>query len=114
LEIEVTNSGGHSSLPPKENAIHQLTVALDRLARFELPAALNDVTRAWFHEMSQVDPGPNAAEMKTIGSGQLDPQTVARLSDSVLPNALLHTTCIPPCSLRAMRKTRCPRELRPR
>ena len=95
FEIEVTNSGGHSSLPPKENAIYQLTAALNRLARFEFPAALNDVTRAWFREMARVDPGPNAAEMKTIGSGQLDPQTVAKLSESVLPHALLHTTCVP-------------------
>jgi acetylornithine deacetylase/succinyl-diaminopimelate desuccinylase-like protein len=95
LEIEVTNSGGHSSLPPKENAIYQLTAALDRLARFEFPAALNDVTRAWFREMAQVDPGAYAAEMKTIGSGQLDAQTAAKLSESVLLHALLHTTCVP-------------------
>ena len=41
----VTNAGGHSSLPIKDNAIYHLSAALARLAAFEFPVQLNDVTR---------------------------------------------------------------------
>ena len=48
LRLEVRNSGGHSSLPVKDNAIYRLSAGLSRLAAFEFPAQLNDITRAYF------------------------------------------------------------------
>src|SRR5262249_38238297 len=45
--FEVTNAGGHSSLPVKDNAIYRLAAALNRLSQFEFPVELNDTTRAF-------------------------------------------------------------------
>ena len=48
FRLEVTNAGGHSSLPVKDNAIYHLSAGLARLAAFEFPVQLNEVTRAYF------------------------------------------------------------------
>ena len=48
FKLEVTDAGGHSSLPTKDNAIYQLSEALSRLAKFDFPVHLFDVTRASF------------------------------------------------------------------
>ena len=44
FELEVTNAGGHSSLPVPDNAIYHLADALVRLQNFRFPFELNDVT----------------------------------------------------------------------
>src|SRR6266508_6008127 len=45
FKLEVHNPGGHSSLPPKDNAIYRLAAALGRLSAYDFPARLNDITR---------------------------------------------------------------------
>jgi acetylornithine deacetylase/succinyl-diaminopimelate desuccinylase-like protein len=75
FRLEVRNRGGHSSLPVKDNAIYRLAAGLDRLARFDFPVMLMDVTRAYFARM-----------------GVADPVHVAR--SSAYYNSLLRTTCV--------------------
>ena len=48
FQLDVKNSGGHSSVPRKDNAIYHLAEGLVRLSKFEFPLQLNDTTRAWF------------------------------------------------------------------
>ena len=48
FHLEVTNPGGHSSLPIKDNAIYHLSAGLARLSAYEFPVELNEVTRAYF------------------------------------------------------------------
>ncbi|HET9447163.1 MAG TPA: M20/M25/M40 family metallo-hydrolase, partial [Steroidobacteraceae bacterium] len=48
FDLEVTNKGGHSSVPVRDNAIYRLSAALDRLSKFDFPVNLNEVTRAFF------------------------------------------------------------------
>ncbi|MGE5760329.1 MAG: M20/M25/M40 family metallo-hydrolase, partial [Gemmatimonadota bacterium] len=48
VRFEVHNPGGHSSLPVPDNAIYLLAAALERLAAFQFPVRLNDVSRAYF------------------------------------------------------------------
>src|ERR1700742_985590 len=48
FQLEVRNSGGHSSVPRKDNAIYHLAEGLSRLAKFDFPLRLNDTTRAFF------------------------------------------------------------------
>src|SRR5262249_62349604 len=43
--LEVTNTGGHSSLPVKDNAIWHLAGGLSRLADFDLPRNLHHANR---------------------------------------------------------------------
>ena len=56
-EFEVTNPGGHSSLPRPDNAIYELSDALVKLQHYKFPFELNDVTRAFFEQTSKVQTG---------------------------------------------------------
>jgi acetylornithine deacetylase/succinyl-diaminopimelate desuccinylase-like protein len=47
--LEVTNAGGHSSRPVKDNAIYQLAAALTRIQAYDFPAQFTDGSRAYFH-----------------------------------------------------------------
>ncbi len=92
--LEVTNPGGHSSLPRKDNAIYHLAQGLTRLAAFDFPVRLFDVTRAYFERMSTIYNGQAAADMKTVAGNPNDAAAVARLSADPYYNALLRTTCV--------------------
>jgi acetylornithine deacetylase/succinyl-diaminopimelate desuccinylase-like protein len=94
FRLEARNPGGHSSLPAKDNAIYRLAAALGRLAAFDFPLRLNEVTRAFFTRMAAIEPGPVAADMKAVLQDPPDPAAVARLSASAYFNALLRTTCV--------------------
>ncbi len=91
--LEVKNKGGHSSLPPKDNAIYQLAAGLERLSKFDFPVNLNEVTRGYFQKMSAIETGQSAADMKTVAAAS-DAEAVKRLSDSPYYNALMRTTCV--------------------
>src|SRR4029450_9745855 len=64
--LEVKNKGGHSSRPVKDNAIYHLAAALQRLAGFDFPVNLNEVTRAYFERVSKIEGGEIGAAMKAI------------------------------------------------
>ena len=92
--FESTNSGGHSSLPVKDNAIYHLAGALTRLAQFDFPVRLFDVTRANFARLAGIYGGTLGADMLAVTQNPNDAAAVARLSASPLYNALLRTTCV--------------------
>ncbi len=92
--LEVKNRGGHSSLPVKDNAIYRLAAALDRLARFDFPMSLNEVTRTYFERMSKIDGGQISADMLAVTGDKPDAAVVTRLAASPYYNALLRTTCV--------------------
>jgi acetylornithine deacetylase/succinyl-diaminopimelate desuccinylase-like protein len=96
FRLEVTNSGGHSSLPVKENAIYRLSGALARLAAFEFPVQLNEVTRAYFERSALVQSDPKtAADMKAVSAASPDLDAAARLSAQVpYWNSMMRTTCV--------------------
>ena len=96
FRLEVTNSGGHSSMPVKDNAIYHLSEALARLAAFEFPVQLNDVTRAYFLRSADVESDPNvAADMRAVARPTTDLAAATRLS-AALPywNSMMRTTCV--------------------
>ena len=96
LKLEVTNQGGHSSLPVKDNAIYHLSEALARLAKFEFPLALNETARAYFERSALVEADPKvAADMRAVARPTPDPAAAARLS-ALLPyyNSMMRTTCV--------------------
>jgi len=100
FKLEVTNAGGHSSLPEKDNAIYRLADGLSRLAKFDFPIHLFDVTRAYFEKAAPLYDGQLGADMKAIVQNSVVPSpnaasVVARLSALPLYNALLRTTCVP-------------------
>jgi acetylornithine deacetylase/succinyl-diaminopimelate desuccinylase-like protein len=92
--FEVKNKGGHSSRPVKENAIYQLAAALQRLAAFDFPANLNEVTRAYFDRVSKIESGETAAAMKGVIKNPPDARSVAYLESVSAYNATMRTTCV--------------------
>jgi acetylornithine deacetylase/succinyl-diaminopimelate desuccinylase-like protein len=99
FRLEVRDKGGHSSLPPKGNAIVRLGEALARLGRYQFPARVDPVIRLYFERMSVVENGQVAADMRTLattaGSSPPDSGAVERLSALPYYNARLRTTCVP-------------------
>lgn len=95
FQLEITNSGGHSSLPRKDNAISRLSEALGRLGRFDFPFKLIPTTRAYFEQMSEIDKSSVGADMKALLRDPVDPDAVARFSASTpFNNATIRTTCV--------------------
>jgi acetylornithine deacetylase/succinyl-diaminopimelate desuccinylase-like protein len=96
FRLESTNPGGHSSLPTKDNAIYHLAEGLARLAKFDFPVQLNEVTRAYFLKSAEVEADPKtAADMRAVAQAAPDPAAAARLS-AQLPywNSMMRTTCV--------------------
>jgi acetylornithine deacetylase/succinyl-diaminopimelate desuccinylase-like protein len=94
FKLEVTNSGGHSSLPTRDNAIYHLADGLSRLGKFDFPVHLFDVTRAAFERGANIYGGQLGADLKTIVQNPGDAAAVARLSAIPLYNAQMRTTCV--------------------
>jgi acetylornithine deacetylase/succinyl-diaminopimelate desuccinylase-like protein len=96
VRLEVRNSGGHSSLPVKENAIYRLSAGLSRLAAFEFPVQLNDITRTYFQKSApaQAD-AQTRGDMLAVTRDPIDLAAAARLSaQSPYFNSLMRTTCV--------------------
>ena len=95
FSLEVRNPGGHSSLPTKDNAIYRLADGLGRVARFDFPVRLNEVTRTYFLRMSEIEKDPSvAAAMKSIVSNPADAAAAGRLAQDSYYNAMMRTTCV--------------------
>jgi acetylornithine deacetylase/succinyl-diaminopimelate desuccinylase-like protein len=93
-QLEVTNPGGHSSLPVKDNAITHLAGGLVRLGSYDFPFRLSATTRAYFERMSRIETGQTAADMKAILREPPDTEAIARLSANPRNNATFRTTCV--------------------
>ena len=92
--LEVTNRGGHSSVPVKDNAITHLAGGLARLGDFDFPFKLSDTTRAYFERMSAIETGQTAADMQAILRDPPDADAMARLSRNPSHNSTYRTTCV--------------------
>ena len=94
--LEVTNKGGHSSVPVPDNAIVHLAGGLARLGKFEFPFMLSATTRNYFEQTSALVEAKVGADMKAILADSPDVAAMARLA-AVNPfyNASMRTTCVP-------------------
>ena len=95
FSLEVTDKGGHSSMPTPQNAIARLADAIGRVVRFHFPVRLTETTRAYFERSAGLETGQTAADMRTISRDAHDSASAARLSTSPFYNAQLRTTCVP-------------------
>ena len=92
--LEVTDAGGHSSLPRPGNAIYRLSAGLLRIAEFTFPTHLNEVTRSFFARRAPLESGQRAADMREAGGDNPSVAAVGRLSSDMYYNAMLRTTCV--------------------
>jgi acetylornithine deacetylase/succinyl-diaminopimelate desuccinylase-like protein len=95
-QLTVTNRGGHSSVPTKDNAIYHLAEGLVRLSKFNFPQKFNDTTRAYFERIAQFENEQTAADIRAALSDKPDPSAMSftRLAANPAYNAQLRTTCV--------------------
>jgi acetylornithine deacetylase/succinyl-diaminopimelate desuccinylase-like protein len=93
-QLEVTDSGGHSSLPKADNPISTLAASLIRFAGHQFPPRLTDDARLFFERSALVETGQLAADMKAVAAKPPDSAAIARLSRLPFYNARLRTTCV--------------------
>ena len=94
FRLEVTNAGGHSARPVKDNAIYHLAAGLTRLSQHDFPIALNDTTRTYFERMAAIEGGETGAAMKALAANPNDVDAAALVTANPLWNAVLRTTCV--------------------
>ena len=94
FSLDVTNPGGHSSLPVPENAIYRMAAGLTRLGAYRFPVHLSELTRAFFARSAELESGQPAADMRAMASESPDPAAAERLARSAFYNAMLRTTCV--------------------
>lgn len=92
--LEITNPGGHSSLPVKDNAIYRLADALIRIRAYDFPVVLNEITRIFFERSADLEKGELAAAMRDVLQDPPDPAAAAYLSRTPFYNSRLRTTCV--------------------
>ncbi|RLA25223.1 MAG: peptidase M20 [Gammaproteobacteria bacterium] len=92
--LEVTNPGGHSSLPLKDNAIYHLADALVRIRNHDFPVILNEVTQLFFERSAELEEGELANAMRGVLQSPPDPAAIAYLSKTPFYNSRLRTTCV--------------------
>lgn len=92
--LTVTNPGGHSSRPGPDNAIYELAEGLGRLAKFDFPFELNNVTRSYYERTARIESGQRSADMRAILTSPPDPAALERLSHDSFDRSTTRTTCV--------------------
>src|SRR5881398_3236663 len=93
--LEATDKGGHSSLPrPADNPVYRLAPVLQRLAQYQFPVKLNEVSRAFFERSAAFETGALAEDMRGVLKDPPDSAAVAHLSAVPFYNSKLRTTCV--------------------
>jgi acetylornithine deacetylase/succinyl-diaminopimelate desuccinylase-like protein len=93
-QITATNRGGHSSLPRPDNAIYELTTALNKLAGYSFPFEMNEITRTYFRNLEKQETGQTAQDIHAILAEPPDAEAAARLSADPSFNSNFRTTCV--------------------
>lgn len=94
-QLEVTNPGGHSSMPRPENAIVQLATALERIGNYHFTPELSPLTKAYFEKASALESDPKiAAAMRAFAANPKDEAAIATLRADPAMIGRIGTTCV--------------------
>ncbi len=91
--LTTTNQGGHSSRPTPDNAIYQLSHALDKIEAYAFPVEFNDTTRGYFSKFGVIEGGQKGADMIAAAKSN-DQAAIDRLLKDPSMNAILRTNCV--------------------
>jgi len=92
--LEIRNKGGHSSIPVADNAIYRLSKGLARLADYQFPVHLNEVSRAFFLATAATQQGAAAQDLRALATRE-DAAAAARVAArSPYFNSVMRTTCV--------------------
>ena len=92
--LEITNAGGHSSLPRKDNAIYALATVLKNIEAYEFPVMINPATRAYFSGQAAMETGERALRLSGLLNEPIDAASIEYFVDEPAINARLRTTCV--------------------
>ena len=92
--LEVTNPGGHSSAPVRDNAIYHLSQGLARLGEYDFPVKLNDAVRGNFVQMAKIEGGPMGEAMAAVAKDPSNAAAVAAVARDPGRNSMMRTTCV--------------------
>lgn len=88
------NPGGHSSRPRPENAIYQLSEALNRLGRYRFEPSLNATTRAYFGERQKSEAGALGDAMRAWLANPADGAAADAIEADPGEVGLTRTRCV--------------------
>ncbi|MBA3896121.1 MAG: M20/M25/M40 family metallo-hydrolase [Sphingomonadaceae bacterium] len=94
FELSVTNPGGHSSAPRKDNAIVQLAGALVRIGAYRFTPELSDLTRAYFVEAAKYESPGTGAAMRAFAANPADARAITVLAADPATVGKIGTTCV--------------------
>jgi len=96
FHLEVTNPGGHSSMPRADNAIVQLSQVLVRIGAYHFKPELNDITRDYFTRAAGLEPDAElAAAMRAFAADPTNKDAIAVLRANPAMVGRIGTTCVP-------------------
>lgn len=95
FQFEVTNPGGHSARPVRNNAITHLALGVAKLAPDTFPVALNDTTRAYFDRLGKAIGGETGAAMVALAKDQTNHAAEEIVARDANANGMMRTTCVP-------------------
>ena len=91
--LSTHGSGGHSSLPPRDNAIATLAKAIVRLDAYQFPVRLSETTRGYLEAVAGRIGGDRAAAIRAVLADTANAKALDALRDAPVINAQLHSTC---------------------
>jgi acetylornithine deacetylase/succinyl-diaminopimelate desuccinylase-like protein len=94
FQLEVTNPGGHSSRPTKDNAIYHLAFALTRISQYVFPIEFTDASKSYLAQMGPLVGGDMGAAMTALAKDPADAKAAAVVETDPGYNGMLHTTCV--------------------
>jgi carboxypeptidase PM20D1 len=94
FELSVSNPGGHSSAPRKDNAIVQLSRALERIGAYQFKPELNDLTRGYFTSAAKYEDAETGAAMRAFAANPADKTAIATLTANSGMVGQIGTTCV--------------------
>ena len=92
--LTVTNPGGHSSAPRRENAIDQLAAALVRIGNYRFKPEVSDLTRAYFLAAGKYEEPQIGAAMRAFAANPADRQAIETLAANPATVGKIGTTCV--------------------
>lgn len=95
FELTVTNAGGHSSRPTKDNAIVQLGAALARIGAYRFKPEADALTKAYFEKAAAYESDPKLqAAMRAFAANPQDGAAIETLAVDPGMVGKIGTTCV--------------------
>ena len=92
--LTVTNPGGHSSQPIRENAIYAMADAVGKVRDYEFPLEFNDTTRAFFTKAGPMRKNETGQAMVALAANPADAAAEAVVNKDKMLHSMLRTTCV--------------------